>query len=139
MKVRSRGSKKKVIPKTSCLGGRMSDYRNHSKNSLRSDSFSCRLACLANAIQESKKIPIIVYPINTSSCGMFFGITFFFSSYFAFHWDKSLELRSVMIPHCVRSKTFRTRRSLEECKFFESLLSLGLRRRNLSNEIRKAV
>ena len=58
--------------KTSCLGGRLSDYRNHSKNSLRSDSFSCRFACLAYATQESKKIPIIVHPINTSSCGMFF-------------------------------------------------------------------
>ena len=54
------------------LRGRLSDYRNHSKNSLRSDSFSCRFACLAYATQESKKIPIIVHPINTSSCGMFF-------------------------------------------------------------------
>ena len=56
------------------LRGRLSDYRNHSKNSLRSDSFSCRFACLASAIQESKKIPIIVHPINTSSCGMFLRI-----------------------------------------------------------------
>ena len=53
------------------LRGRLSDYRNHSKNSLRSDSFSCRFACLAYATQESKKIPIIVHPINASSCGMF--------------------------------------------------------------------
>ena len=49
----------------------MSDYRNHSKNSLRSDSFSCRFACFAYATQESKKIPIIVHPLKTSSCGMF--------------------------------------------------------------------
>ena len=40
-------------------------------NSLRSNSISCRFACLAYATQESKKIPIIVHPINTSSCGMF--------------------------------------------------------------------
>ena len=49
----------------------MSDYRNHSKNSLRSNSFSCRFTCIAIAIQESKKIPIIVHPLKTSSCGMF--------------------------------------------------------------------
>ena len=53
----------------------MSDYRNHSK--LRSDSFSCRFACLAYATQESKKIPIIVHPINTSSCGMFWELLSF--------------------------------------------------------------
>ena len=74
------GSKRAELER--CLGGRLSDYRNHSKrsalplgsskNSLRSDSFSCRFACLAYATQESKKIPIIVHPINTSSCGMFF-------------------------------------------------------------------
>ena len=40
-------------------------------NSLRSNSISCRFACLADAIQESKKIPIIVHPLKTSSCGMF--------------------------------------------------------------------
>ena len=40
-------------------------------NSLRSNSISCRFACLAFAIQESKKIPIIVHPLKTSSCGMF--------------------------------------------------------------------
>ena len=40
-------------------------------NSLRSNSISCRFACLAYAIQESKKIPIIVHPLKTSSCGMF--------------------------------------------------------------------
>ena len=67
----SKSSKAQSKSKTSCLRGRLSDYRNHSKNSLRSDSFSCRLACLAYATQESKKIPIIVHPINTSSCGMF--------------------------------------------------------------------
>ena len=55
----------------------MSDYRNHSENSLRSNSSSCRFACLAHAIQESKKIPIIVHPINTSSCGMFLGLLSF--------------------------------------------------------------
>ena len=55
----------------------MSDYRNHSMNSLRSDSISCRFACLAIAIQESKKIPIIVHPINTSSCGMFWELLSF--------------------------------------------------------------
>ena len=49
----------------------MSDYRNHSMNSLRSNSISCRFACLAHATQESKKIPIIVHPLKTSSCGMF--------------------------------------------------------------------
>ena len=49
----------------------MSDYRNHSMNSLRSNSISCRFACLAYATQESKKIPIIVHPLKTSSCGMF--------------------------------------------------------------------
>ena len=36
-------------------------------------------------------------------------------------------------------KTFRTRRSLEECKFFESILSLRLRNGNLRNEMRNAV
>ena len=60
-----------IFSKTSCLGGRLSDYRNHSKNSLRSNSFSCRFACLAYATQESKKIPIIVHPLKTSSCGVF--------------------------------------------------------------------
>ena len=55
----------------------MSDYRNHSENSLRSNSSSCRFACLAYAIQESKMIPIIVHPINTSSCGMFLGLLSF--------------------------------------------------------------
>ena len=66
--------KQKKGAKTSCLGGRMSDYRNHSMNSLRSNSISCRFACLAIAIQESKKIPIIVHPLKTSSCGMFSSI-----------------------------------------------------------------
>ena len=55
----------------------MSDYRNHSENSLRSNSSSCRFACLAYAIQESKMIPIIVHPINSSSCGMFLGLLSF--------------------------------------------------------------
>ena len=45
-------------------------------NSLRSNSISCRFACLAFAIQESKKIPIIVHPLKTSSCGMFSRIKF---------------------------------------------------------------
>ena len=44
---------------------------NPSMNSLRSDSFSCRFACFAYATQESKKIPKIVHPLKTSSCGMF--------------------------------------------------------------------
>ena len=58
-------SKKEVVPKTSWLGGRMSDYRNHSKrsalplglskNSLRSDSFSCRFACLASRHKNRKR------------------------------------------------------------------------------------
>ena len=89
---RKKTETKERVRKRPELGGRDTNSSNHSKNSLRSDSFSCRLACLAYAIQESKKIPIIVHPINTSSCGMFFGITFFFSSFYAFHWDKSLEL-----------------------------------------------
>ena len=62
---------KRKSAKTSWLRGRMSDYRNHSMNSLRSNSISCRFACLAYATQESKKIPIIVHPLKTSSCGMF--------------------------------------------------------------------
>ncbi len=70
------GARKKTEPKERArkrpeLGGRLSDYRNYSLNSLRSDSISCRFACLAYAIQESKKIPIIVHPLKTSSCGMF--------------------------------------------------------------------
>ena len=40
-------------------------------NSLRSNSISCRFACLAYATQESKKIPKIVHSLKTSSCGMF--------------------------------------------------------------------
>ena len=55
----------------------MSDYRNHSMNSLRSNSISCRFACLAYATQESKKIPIIVQPLKTSSCGMFSRLLYF--------------------------------------------------------------
>ena len=82
----------------------MSDYRNHSKNSLRSDSFSCRFACLAHAVQESKTIPIRVHPINTSSCGMFLGLLSF----------SLISLSSLVhrLPHIVlhvsslRSKTF---------------------------------
>ena len=130
----------------------MSDYRNHSKNSLRSDSFSCRFACLAHAIQESKKIPIIVHPINTSSCGMFWGLlsfslvttlldSMFPTSLHVFYVARLLEniLRqakraelvtarcSIFSSSLDSSKTFRTRRSLEECIFFESILSLGLR------------
>ena len=62
---------KRKVRKRPELGGRLSDYRNHSMNSLRSNSISCRFACLAFAIQESKKIPIIVHPLKTSSCGMF--------------------------------------------------------------------
>jgi len=125
----------------------MSDYRNHSKNSLRSDSFSCRFACLAHAIQESKKIPIIVHPINTSSCGMFLGLLSFslisLSSlvhrlpHIVLHVSSLRSKTFLAVPSASRlphgascllvinhSKTFRTRRSLEECKFFESLLSL---------------
>ena len=79
--VTERKQKQKKGAKTSWLGGRLSDFRNHSKrsalplgsskNSLRSNSFSCRFPCLANATQESKKIPKIVHPLKTSSCGMF--------------------------------------------------------------------
>ena len=69
--VTERKQKQKKGAKTSWLGGRLSDFRNHSMNSLRSDSISCRFACLANATQESKKIPKIVHPLKTSSCGMF--------------------------------------------------------------------
>ena len=130
----------------------MSDYRNHSENSLRSNSSSCRFACLAYAIQESKMIPIIVHPINTSSCGMFLGLLSFslisLSSlvhrlpHIVLHvlsltfenilgCAKRFAITALRAPcfltHCVRSKTFRTRRSLEECKFFESTLSLWLR------------
>ena len=69
--VTERKQKQKKGAKTSWLGGRLSDFRNHSMNSLRSNSISCRFACLANATQESKKIPKIVHPLKTSSCGMF--------------------------------------------------------------------
>ena len=137
----------------------MSDYRNHSENSLRSDSSSCRFACLAYAIQESKMIPIIVHPINTSSCGMFLGLLSFslislpslvlrlphivlhvssLRSKTFFDKRSGKPITSVpsvasasRLPHGAsyflvinHSKTFRTRRSLEECKFFESTLSL---------------
>ena len=124
------------------LRGRVSDYRNHSKNSLRSDSFSCRFACLAYAIQESKMIPIIVHPINTSSCGMFWEllsfsqitaqcVSFLISFENILRQAKRAELVTALRASCFlvinHSKTFRTRRSLEECKSFESLLSLWLR------------
>ena len=68
---RKKTEPKERVRKRPELGGRMSDYRNHSMNSLRSNSISCRFACLAYATQESKKIPIIVHPLKTSSCGMF--------------------------------------------------------------------
>ena len=123
---RKKTETKERVQKRPELRGRLSDYRNHSKNSLRSDSFSCRFACFAYATQESKKIPIIVHPINTSSCGMFF--------------ERSLMTRfsetnsQSRLPHFVLhafsnkfSKTFRTKRSLEKFYFFESILSLGLR------------
>ena len=112
--VSTKGVSSNKSSNTSCLGGRMSDYRNHSKNSLRSNSFSCRFTCVAYATQESKKIPIIVHPINASSCGMFFDLD-------------CAPLLPYFVPHVFSdksSKTFRTRRSLEECKSFESVLSL---------------
>ena len=62
---------KRKVQKRPELGGRKSDFRNHSKNSLCSNSFSCRFPCLAYATQESKKIPKIVHSLKTSSCGMF--------------------------------------------------------------------
>ena len=65
-------------------------------------------------------------------------ITFFFSSYYVarlleniLRQAKRAELItarcSIFSSSLDSSKTFRTRRSLEECKFFESILSLGLR------------
>ena len=75
---------KRKVRKRPELGGRKSDFRNHSKrsalplgsskNSLRSNSFSCRFACLAYATQESKRIPKIVHSLKTSSCGVFSSI-----------------------------------------------------------------
>ena len=38
---------KRKVQKRPELGGRKSDFRNHSKNSLCSNSFSCRFTCLA--------------------------------------------------------------------------------------------
>ena len=74
---------KRKSAKTSWLGGRLSDFSNHSMRSalplatngtqelatLGQHLMSISLSCYAS--QESKTIPKIGHPLKTSSCGMF--------------------------------------------------------------------
>ena len=77
-------SKKKVVPKTSWLGGRNHIFSKHSMNSLRSDSISYFVAQIA---ERNQRLNIASKKYNSSKDLLVrnvLGITFFFSIFFSF-------------------------------------------------------
>ena len=155
-------SKKKVIPKTSWLGGRYTNSSNHSMNSLRSNSISYFVAQIADAIRDSISIQRICIPLKTSSCGMFGGllsfslvttllVSMFPTSLHVFYVARLLEniLASLRqqalcdyrtsyfhVSANKFSKTFRTKRYLQDVLLSESSSILVSRKRDKQIDMR---